>query len=121
MYQNWYNTFMECIFWRSNKGDEPVRDFLLGLSKTNKKKVGYDIHLVQVGWPLGMPLVRKLEKDLWEVRTTIKDGWIRTLFTVVKTEKTEKLKRVKKLKKVKWCYFISFTKRRIKHQKLKLK
>ena len=30
-----------------------------------------------------MPLVRKLEKNLWEVRTDITDGIARTLFTVI--------------------------------------
>ncbi len=31
-----------------------------------------------------MPLIRKIEKDLWEVRSTIKDGIARTFFTVEK-------------------------------------
>ena len=30
-----------------------------------------------------MPLVRKLEKNLWEVRTDITDGIARTIFTVI--------------------------------------
>ena len=29
-----------------------------------------------------MPLIRKMEKDLWEVRSTIKDGIARIFFTV---------------------------------------
>ncbi|MDZ4159874.1 MAG: type II toxin-antitoxin system RelE/ParE family toxin, partial [Anaerolineaceae bacterium] len=33
-------------------------------------------------WPLGMPLVRKLEPDLWEVRSNISTGIARMLFTV---------------------------------------
>ena len=37
---------------------------------------------VQFGWPLGMPLVEKLEPYLWEVRTKVPDGIARVLFTV---------------------------------------
>lgn len=54
-----------------------------GLSKAQKKAIGEDIKTVQIGWPLGMPLVRKLEPELWEVRTSVPDGWARVLFTVV--------------------------------------
>jgi len=39
--------------------------------------------LVQFRWPLGMPLVRKLESELWEVRSNLIGGRIaRVLFTV---------------------------------------
>ena len=34
------------------------------------------------GWPLGMPLVEKLEPYLWEVRTKVPHGIARVLFTV---------------------------------------
>lgn len=37
---------------------------------------------MQYGWPLGMPLVRKLEPGLWEVRTALRTGTVRILFTV---------------------------------------
>jgi len=33
-------------------------------------------------WPLGMPLVEKLEPHLWEVRSRVLDGIARILFTV---------------------------------------
>ena len=36
--------------------------------------VGFDIKTAQYGWPLGMPLIRKLEPGLWEVRSHIGDG-----------------------------------------------
>lgn len=37
---------------------------------------------MQFGWPLGMPLVRKLGKDLWEVRVHLADRIARVFFTV---------------------------------------
>ena len=41
---------------------------------------------MQYGWPLGMPLVRKMAADLWEVRSDITQGIARVLFTVVGAE-----------------------------------
>jgi phage-related protein len=71
------------VFFRTNSGREPVREWLLGLSKEDKKVIGEDIKLVQFRWPLGMPLVRKLEPDLWEIRSRLGAGRIaRVFFTV---------------------------------------
>lgn len=38
---------------------------------------------MQFGWPIGMPVVRKMEPGLWEVRSNIPEGIARVLFTVV--------------------------------------
>ena len=44
--------------------------------------IGEDIKTVQFGWPLGMPLVEKLERDIWEVRTDLGQRIARVLFTI---------------------------------------
>jgi phage-related protein len=54
-------------------------------AELDRKTIGNDIKTVQFGWPLGMPLVRKLASGLWEVRAHITDGIARVLFTVVGT------------------------------------
>jgi phage-related protein len=69
-------------FYKSANGVEPVRDWLRELSATDKKTVGEDIKTVQYGWPLGMPLVRKMEARLWEVRIPLQNRIARILFTV---------------------------------------
>jgi phage-related protein len=69
-------------FFRSSQGNEPVRDWLRSLSAVDRKLVGEEIRTVQLGWPIGMPVVRKLETDLWEVRVRVKDGIARVLFTI---------------------------------------
>ncbi|MGQ3890230.1 hypothetical protein ACQUW5_14540 [Legionella sp. CNM-1927-20] len=51
-------------FYKSAQGNEPVREWLKTLSKENKVIRGQDIKTVEFGWPLGMPLVRKLDKNL---------------------------------------------------------
>lgn len=47
-----------------------------------RRTIGEDIKTVQFAYPIGMPLVRKLEPDLWEVRSHISTGIARTIFTV---------------------------------------
>ncbi|MBC8378262.1 MAG: type II toxin-antitoxin system RelE/ParE family toxin [Planctomycetes bacterium] len=73
---------LEAFFYCSGAGAEPVRDWLKGLDAVQRKAIGEDIRTAQYGWPLGMPLIRKLEPGLWEVRTKFKSGISRTLFTV---------------------------------------
>ena len=73
---------LKVVFYKSQTGKEPVRDWLKDLSLQDKKAIGEDIKTVQFGWPLGMPLIRKLEPDLWEVRSNISTGIARVLFTV---------------------------------------
>ena len=48
----------------------------------SKRTLGEDIKTVQFGWPLGMPLVRKLEPGLWEIRSNLPSGIARIIFTV---------------------------------------
>lgn len=72
---------LEVRFFKTDSGTEPVRDWLRGLSALDRKTIGEDIKTVQFGWPLGMPLVRKMDKDLWEVRVHLTDRIARILFT----------------------------------------
>lgn len=69
-------------FYASAAGTEPVRDWLKSLPREARQAIGEDMKTVQVGWPLGMPLVRKIAVGLWEVRSHIPDGIARVLFTV---------------------------------------
>ena len=68
-------------FFANAQGREPVREWLGELGKAERMALGTDIKTVQIGWPLGMPLVRKLEAGLWEIRTTLPGGIARVLFT----------------------------------------
>ena len=70
-------------FYRSATGTEPVRDWLKALSFEDRRTLGYDIGLVEFGWPVGMPLCRALGKGLWEIRTGLSGGRIaRVMFCV---------------------------------------
>lgn len=69
-------------FFRTDKGNEPVRQWLRDLEPEDRKIIGEDVKTVQFGWPLGMPLVRKMARDLWEIRITLSQRIARVLFTV---------------------------------------
>lgn len=70
------------LFFRSALGNEPVREWLKALSRHERQVIGTEIKAVQIGWPLGMPLVRKLESGLWEIRIDLADTVGRVLFTI---------------------------------------
>ena len=75
------NFRLQVVFYKSNSGKEPVRDWLKKLEKEDRKVIGENIKTVQFGWPLGMPLVRKIETSLWEVRIQLNNRIARILFT----------------------------------------
>lgn len=69
-------------FYQTDSGTEPVIEWLKSLPPDYRKTIGEDIKTVQFGWPIGMPVVRKLEPGLWEVRSHVRDGIVRVIFTV---------------------------------------
>ena len=71
-------------FFKTSSGKEPVRDWLKLRTQEEKKEIGEDIKAVEFLWPIGYPRVRKLDKDLWEIRTDLRDGICRVFFTVWK-------------------------------------
>lgn len=72
---------LDVRFYATKTGAEPVRHWLRSLSHDVRKIIGDDIKTVQIGWPIGMPLVRNLGPGLWEVRINLPDGIARVLFT----------------------------------------
>jgi len=69
-------------FYREASGSEPVRDWLKSLPGNEKREIGIDIKTVQFGWPMGMPVVDFIERDIWEVRSRLSTRIARVLFTL---------------------------------------
>jgi phage-related protein len=59
------------IFFRTEGGSEPVREWLKGLVEAERQAIGQDLLRAQWRWPVGMPLCRPLGNGLWEVRTDL--------------------------------------------------
>ena len=60
-----------------------MREWLKNLNADERKIIGEDIKEIEFSWPIGMPLVRSVGRELWEVRSTLPQGRIaRVLFGV---------------------------------------
>ena len=73
---------LPCSFYRSPSGDEPVREWLKALGKTDRQTIGEDIAYVQYKWPIGKPRVDHLRGSVWEIRSKIGNRIARVLFAV---------------------------------------
>ncbi len=92
MYQLWYTCvvtddssnkpILDVVFYKTEAGNEPVREWLKSLPREDRRIIGEDIKTAQYGWPLGMPLIRKIGRGLWEVRSNVSSGIARVFFTV---------------------------------------
>ena len=56
--------YLSVVFFKTDAGSEPARNWLKGLSREEKKIIGTDIKTLQYGWPIGMPLVKSLRDGL---------------------------------------------------------
>lgn len=70
------------VFFQLDSGKEPVREWLKALNRENRKFIGEDIKTLQFGWPVGMPVARKVADNLWELRSRLTHGIARTFFTI---------------------------------------
>jgi phage-related protein len=74
---------LDCAFFRTEQGREPVREWLKSLPLEAKKEIGSDIERVQWQWPVSKPLVDGLGGGLYEVRTKVERVQYRVLFGIV--------------------------------------
>jgi phage-related protein/predicted XRE-type DNA-binding protein len=77
---------LKVVFFQTDTGNEPVREWLKELSKDDCKIIGTDILTVQYAWPVGKPLVDNLGDGIWEVRSRLDNRIARTLFALVNQE-----------------------------------
>ena len=62
---------VKAIFYRTEAGGEPLREWLKTLSFEDRKRIGEDIKTVEFGWPVGMPACRSLGGGIYEVRSDL--------------------------------------------------
>jgi phage-related protein len=70
------------VFYRTEMGTEPVREWLKSLSAADRKIIGADLQTIEYGWHIGMPTCRSLGGGLWELRSTITNGIARIIFVM---------------------------------------
>ncbi len=71
---------IQLVFYRTNSGNEPVREWLKDLPQPDRNIIGRDLMRLQYGWPVGMPLCRSLGDGIWEVRSNLSNRIARVLF-----------------------------------------
>lgn len=62
---------MTLVFFRTDSGSEPVREWLLELPKADRRVVGFGLKELEFGWPVGMPLCRAMGTGLFELRVAL--------------------------------------------------
>jgi phage-related protein len=77
---------LNVVFFKTDTGNEPVREWLKSLPREDCKIIGTDILTVQYAWPVGKPLVDNLGDGVWEIRSRLANRIARTLFVVVNEE-----------------------------------
>jgi phage-related protein len=73
---------IEVCFYQTAAGEMPVRDWLLSLSRDERRQIGEDIKTVEFGWPIGMPVCKGLGRGLYEVRSDLRDRTARAMFLI---------------------------------------
>ncbi|QLI06229.1 toxin-antitoxin system, toxin component, RelE/ParE family (plasmid) [Candidatus Campylobacter infans] len=74
---------IQAKFYQNTNGKEPVKEWLLELSKDDRIIIGKDIAVVEYGFPIGMPVCRSLGGSFYEVRSNISSNRIaRVIFTI---------------------------------------
>ena len=74
---------IHAVFYAKERGGQPVREWLkFAITESQRKAIGKHLQVVEYGWPMGMPTVRKIESDLWELRVNLDVGIARVFFTV---------------------------------------
>lgn len=74
---------VQAIFFATEAGGEPVREFLLNIEPPEERRlVNADIRTTEYGWPIGMPICRPLGEGIHEIRTNLPNRIARVLFMV---------------------------------------
>lgn len=60
-----------------------MREWLKELPQEDRRIPGVDIKDLGIEWPLGLPLVRSLGRELWEVQVSPTNGRIACVFFCV--------------------------------------
>ena len=71
---------VSAIFFRTESGREPLREWLRSFAPEDRRLIGEDIRTVEYGWPLGMPVCRPLGDGLFEIRTSLSGNRIVRVF-----------------------------------------
>jgi phage-related protein len=71
----------DIVFYETEDGDQPVREFLRGLTKSQRVEIGRSIRfLEEIGIGLREPDAKYLGDKLWELRTQVEGNTFRCIY-----------------------------------------
>jgi len=88
---------VKAVFYESGSGNMPVREWLLGLDREDRRIIGEDIATVEFSYPIGMPVCRSLGNGLYYsviFVSLIIFSLVGTLFSVLAIRKIDPLKAI---------------------------
>ena len=68
------------VFYMTAAGNEPALDWFRSLPAEERRIIGYELRLLQIGFPEGLPRCRALGDGLFELRCTLPDRIARVIF-----------------------------------------
>lgn len=81
---------IHAIFYKTDGGNEPVKDELLKLGRPTKTMIGEDVKFVEYNWKVDRPYVDQLkkgngstEKTIYEVRSKVEDGNVKKEYRIL--------------------------------------
>lgn len=72
----------DVVFYRTNAGNEPALEWFRGLASEERRILGFDLRVLQLGFPMGMPLCKSLGDGLWELRSRLPTRIARVIFLI---------------------------------------
>ena len=87
------------VFFRTDAGTEPVREWLLELPRADRRIVGAGLKDLEFGWPIGMPLCPALGRGLFELRVSLQSRRIARVIVCVHDEERASWLQIKKTQK----------------------
>src|SRR4051812_21086800 len=74
------------FFFRSQGSREPVKEWLMDLSRDDRREVGRDLMTLEFGWPVGMPVSRPMGQGLHELRVKLSGNRAARAFFYIDTQ-----------------------------------
>jgi phage-related protein len=68
------------VFYKTEAGNEPALYWFRALEPEERRIVGYELRLLQIGFPEGLPRCRSLGDGLFELQCTLPNKIARVIF-----------------------------------------
>jgi phage-related protein len=61
----------QVLFYKTSAGNDVVIDFIRQQPANDRRVIGEDLKVLEIRYPVGMPLCKPLGNGLWELRSSL--------------------------------------------------